>query len=77
MTIAKFHAIGDEGRNAKVIRERPQHRVEQLADQHNLFATSQRSKKLVHGFAAKLRFQHIMKVFFAKEVEAVLADAAQ
>ena len=60
-----------------MIGERAQHVIKELADQDDLFAIAECGKKLLDCFAAQLRFQHVMEVLFAKQVQPVPANAAQ
>ena len=60
-----------------MIGKRTQHMIEKLAHQDNFFPGTHRSQQLLHGFTAQLWFQHILEVFFAEQVQAILADAAQ
>ena len=60
-----------------MIGKRTQHMLKKLAHQDNFFPGTHRSQQPLHGFTAQLRFQHILEVFFAEQVQAVLADAAQ
>ncbi len=77
VAVAKFQAIGDKRGDAEVVGKRAQHVVEELTDQHNFFAGAQDPKEFFDGFAAQLRLEHVLKILFPQQVEAVLADAAQ
>ena len=77
MAVAKFHAIGDERLNAKVARQRTHDVVEQLPDQHNPLPAANRFQQFLARFLAQIRLQHVLKIFFAEQIEAVAAHPAQ
>ena len=60
-----------------MVGQRTQHMIEKLAHQDNFFPGTHCSQQLLHGFTAQLWFQHILEVFFAEQIQAILADAAQ
>ena len=74
---AKLQAVGDEMFHPEVRRQGTQHTLEQLPDQHNVFAAAHRRNQSLGSLAAQLRFQNVVEVLLAKQVQAVAGDAAQ
>ena len=69
--------IGDERLHAEVVRQRAHDVVEQLADEHDALAAAHGFEQLLARVFAQIRLQHVLKIFFAEQIEPVAAHPAQ
>ena len=75
--IAKFQAVGNEGLHSEMMGERPKYVLKQLPDQDDARSAANRFDQFLHGLAAQLRLQHVVKILFAKKIEPIAAHASQ
>ena len=74
---AKIQAIGNEARNAQMLRERAHDVVEALAHQNNFAARRHGFVQLGDAALFQPRLQKIFEEFLAEQVQAVAAHSAQ
>jgi len=75
--VAKFQAVGNKTLGAEIFGHRTEDVLEKLADEDDAVAVTDRFNQFVHSFTAHFGFQFVLKVFFAKEIEAISGDAAE
>ena len=77
MAVTKLQAIRNERLNAEMAGQRTEDMVEELTHQNDALAAANGFQKLFGGFRPKRGLQDVVKILFAQEIKAVLADAAQ
>ena len=73
----KVQAIRDDALHAKVLGKRTHDVVECLADQDNIRAGADQFPNLFRATFFQVRLELVLEVFFAQQIEPVLADPAQ
>src|SRR5262249_22264674 len=75
--VAKFQPIAENTFDTEIAGERTHDVLQTLAHEDNLAISSHPFFESCDAGRFQLRFQNILEVFLAKEVKAILADAAQ
>src|SRR5438445_9120695 len=60
-----------------MMRQGTKYIFQELSNQDDTVAVAKRFDQLFGGLAAQLRFQNVLKVLFAEEIQAVAADSAE
>src|SRR5690242_1147927 len=60
-----------------MVRHRAYNMLQELTDEHDLFALPDRVQQLLDRLASELGLQNVMKVFFPQQIQAILAYPPQ